>query len=558
MSAEVCPDESGEVTLERATLELERLLADARFKASDRQREILRYLAERRFNGCQESVKAYSIALDVLGRSSDFDASIDPIVRIEISRLRTALDGYYSVFGPELGVAIHVPKGSYVTLFPSSSQILDGNDPTDTQREDVKSSGAVLAPRKHRLRRLRFLAFAAVAAITVTSALTLKLADRPDLTSKPIVRVSMASAVPELAGDASVTRDALLTALTQFDTVVVTTADEKAAKDQSLYEINLKYYADSDDRSIVWQVVDASDGHLIKAGMERVDIEGKASATARLELAGAVARKIASARGVINMLIAREAPTNSAGYACVARAAISLDSGDDRDRGSILKCLQRTLALDDKDPDVSAALARMYAQTHDQSDASLELAKLAVSSAPFSDRAHAALMMARFANGRIDSAIDAGNKALSLNPYNSSTAAALSLVLFSGGYWKAASDMAHDASAMDETPANNASWVLALEAYRNGRWSEASMFAEQAIGGDLLTRSIRAAALGELGADGAAGRFRDAVGTRSDFEGTFRQAAKVAGLKMELIQSLEAGLAKAGANVDAVASLSTQ
>ena len=554
MSTEVCLNGAGEVTLEQASLELERLLADTRFKASDRQRDILRYLAERRFNGCRESVKAYSIALDVLGRPSDFDASIDPIVRIEISRLRTALDGYYSVFGTDLGVSIHIPKGSYLTFFPSSPLFYGDHHPVD--RDHVEISPEAPAPRLHGHQRLLMLSVAAVAAAAVTSVLVLKITDGPAPTLKPIVRVSMASAAPEHAGDASVTRDALLTALTQFDTVVVTTAADKSAAGQGLYEVSLKYYADSDDRSIVWQVVDASDNHLVKAGMERVDIEGKVSATARLELAGAVARKIASARGVINSVIAREALANAAGNACVVRAAISLDAGDDRDRASITKCLRQTLALDGKDPDATAALARIYAQYPDQSDASLELAKLAVSITPLSDRSHAALMAARFANGRIEAAIDAGNKALSLNPYNSGTAATLSLVLFSGGYWKAASDMAQDAASMEETPPNDASLVLALDAYRTGRWSEASLFAEQAVGNDMLTRSIRAAALGELRADDAFRRLKDATGNRNDFEGRFRQAANAAGLRPDLVHSLEAGLAKAGADFGTVASIS--
>lgn len=555
MSAEVCVDGAGEVSLDQARLELERLLLDARFKASDRQRDILRYLAERRFNGCRESVKAYSIALDVLGRPSDFDASIDPIVRIEISRLRTALDGYYSVFGPGLGVAIHIPKGSYIAFFPSSP-LPDCNHDQADREQDIEIGLDVPARRSYGPQSLWTISVAAVAAAAVTSVVMLQTADSPASTAKPIVSVSMSSVAPELAGDASVTRDALMTALTQFDTVVVSRSEDAASTGDRLYEVSLKYYADSDDRSIVWHVVDASDGHLIKAGMERVDIEGKAPSTARIELAGAVARKIASARGVINSVVAREAPANSTGNPCVARAAIMIDTGDDHDRPAVIKCLERTLAHDGKDPDAAAALARVYAQTPDKAQASLELARVAVSVAPLSDQSHVALMAARFADGRIDAAIDAGNRALSLNPYNSGSAAALSLVLFSGGYWKAASEMARDAAAKEETPPNDASLVLSLDAYRNGRWSEASLFAEQAAGSNLLTRSIRAAALGKLGTEEASRRLRDASEARSDFEGRFRQAAKVARLTPDLVRSLEAGLAKAGANFDAVASIS--
>lgn len=554
MRTEVCREETPEVKLADARSELDRLLSDARFRASDRQRDILRYLAERRFSGCRESIKAYSIALDVLGRSSDFDATFDPIVRIEISRLRTALDGYYSVFGPDLGMAIHIPKGSYVTTFPASP-VLDGNHGR-TGNGDVEITKGTPAHSLHGRKRLWRLSVVAAAVAAVTSGLALMIAGEPVPTSKPIVRVSMVSAAPEYSGDAGVTRDKLLIALTQFDTVVVTTADDNAAVRHGLYEVNLKYYADSDDRSIVWQVIDTSDNHLIMAGMERVSLEGKVPTTARFELVGAVARKIASARGVINSVIAREAPANSIGNTCVARAVVMLDGGDDRERSAITRCLERTLALDSEDPDASAALARVYAQLPEKAAESLELAGVAVSIAPLSDRSHVALMAARFANGRLDAALDAGNKALSLNPYNASTAATLSFVLFSGGYWQAAADMAHDVAAVEDMPPNEASLVLALDAYRNGRWSDASLLAEQAVGSDLLTRSIRAAALGELGAIDASRRLKDATGIRNDFEGRFRQAAKAAGLRADLVNSLEAGLAKAGAKFDADASIS--
>ena len=99
MNAEVHDLKACEVFLDDAKAELKRLLADSRFRVTERQKDILRYLAERRFEGCEEGVKAYSIALDVLGRPSGFDASTDPIVRIEISRLRSALDAYYQAFG---------------------------------------------------------------------------------------------------------------------------------------------------------------------------------------------------------------------------------------------------------------------------------------------------------------------------------------------------------------------------------------------------------------------------------------------------------------------------
>lgn len=566
MSAEVHGERACEVSLEEAEAELERLLADGRFRVSDRQRDILRYLAERRFAGCTEGVKAYSIALDVLGRSSNFDASIDPIVRIEISRLRAALDGYYAAFGAELGVSVHIPKGSYVALFPQAA--VGGRAQTAptqlahhayTTLADSGPDGAAVSLPSSPMSRRWMPAALCVGLLALAGIVAWKAIDRPVVTLKPAVTILMSAASPDMAGEASVARDTLLTALSAFDTIVVTRPGSPTQPARRGYEVDLKYYADSDDRSVWWQVVDTASGTLLKSGLERVETEGKEPATIRLEIAGAVARQIASSRGVINALEAREAPADALGNACVARAEFMLDGSESGGGVEGLRgCLERTLAGDLEDPDTSAMLARLYARDTATIPQALEMAKSAVSTAPLSDRAQGALMAARFASGRLDAAIDAGNRAMALNPNNSANAASLSLVLFAAGYFKAANDLAREAVAMEETPPRDASLVLALDAYRNARWSEASLAAEQAVGNDILTRAIRVAALGELGAESAAQRLGEAATDRAAFITAFRQAAKMAQLRPELVTSLETGLGKAGASLEAVASISGQ
>jgi hypothetical protein len=97
--------------------EIERLLADSRFKVSLRNQAFLRYLAEERFEGRSGGVKAYAIAVDVFGRPATFDQNIDPIVRIEAVRLRTALEQYYDALGGESPIKIELPRGRYCVEF---------------------------------------------------------------------------------------------------------------------------------------------------------------------------------------------------------------------------------------------------------------------------------------------------------------------------------------------------------------------------------------------------------------------------------------------------------
>ncbi|TXI11961.1 MAG: hypothetical protein E6Q76_01745 [Rhizobium sp.] len=553
-----------EASPEKARAELERLLADHRFRVSDRQRDILRYLAERRLAGCEEGVKAYSIALDVLGRPSGFDAANDPIVRIEISRLRTSLESYYGVFGAELGVSVHIPKGSYLTLFlpvESGDQALPVIDETLPLSDEHDQKTIVTVPTKRHRRWLvgAGMALGAVIALATIGVIYFS----PPMTTKPILTVIMAPASPDMIGESNLTRDMLLTALTQFQTVVVAkpalAAVRRRNTDRS-YDIEIKYYGDSDDRSAWWQIIDRTSGDLVKSGVETVEASGRSAAAVREEMAGTLARRIAATRGIVNTIEMQRNPKGALGNACVLRAEFALDEGGSHDSASAAGCLERTLARAPDDADANALLARVLVAPRgtaidaDTRSRALELAKRAASLAPLSDRAQAALMTVHFLEGRTDAAVEAGNRAISLNPNNPEIAASMGLVLFSSGYWKAGVDLARTASGESDVPPRDAMLVLALDAYRNGNWSEASLLSEQVNCTDFMVRTIRAAALGQLGASDAGARLADAKGTDHDFERLFHQRMATLRMQPEIVADLEMGLSKAGANFGTVAS----
>jgi adenylate cyclase len=97
--------------------ELERLLASAEFVASDRLKEFLRFVVEHRLAERADSLKAYTIALEVFGRDSTFDPQTDPVVRMEASKLRRRLERYYLGAGRDDPVRIDIPKGGYAPTF---------------------------------------------------------------------------------------------------------------------------------------------------------------------------------------------------------------------------------------------------------------------------------------------------------------------------------------------------------------------------------------------------------------------------------------------------------
>ncbi|EJJ27550.1 hypothetical protein [Rhizobium sp. CF142] len=566
MGAEVHDTRACEVSLPEARAELERILSDPRFHATERQRAILRYLAERRFAGCEEGVKAYSIALDVLGRASNFDASNDPIVRIEVSRLRSAVENYYEAFGAERDVTIHIPKGTYVTLFPRSHVPYEQDEeelalksdlpetPDDVPVSQVAESTVAASPSG---RPLAIHASVALLLCVAIAAGVIAYASKPSLTVRPSVALSMDAVDTRLQGEASQTRDMLLTALTQFQTLTVAKAGYAGMRTQKVagraYEIDMKYYGDGDIRSVWWQIVDSQSGDLLKSGLETIAIDGRSPAATRQEIVDVLARRFAATRGAINNIETHASSTESIGNACVLRAEYQLDDGSSDDMAAVRSCLERTLAADPSNSDAKALLARvLIAPEAAAGDAvlrarALDLANRAVSIAPMSDRAYVALMMTQFADGRIDAALQAGNRAISLNPSNPDAVAKLASVLFSAGYFDAGVAMAQDAGRAVDIVPRDAMLVLALDAYRRGDWSEASLLAEQVNCTDFVVRALRVAALGQLGSDQAKERLADVRGRDPDFERTLRWKLEARRFQPLLSAEIVAGLTKAGA-----------
>ncbi|KGE02284.1 hypothetical protein [Rhizobium sp. YS-1r] len=556
MGAEEHDTGTSEVSEPEARTELTRLSSDERFHATGRQKAILIYLSERKFAGCEEGTKAFAIAVDVLGRTSSFESSVDPIVRIEMSRLRSALENYYEAFGHEAAVWIEIPRGRYVTLFTRSRlSIVDssGGGNHDIGEPPVEPIGACpkTAPRGIP-RRSRFwpvvVSAAAIVCVTAGVSAGTWLYSRPVLTQPPTVGVAVGALDPELDGEASLTRDMLLTALTQFQTLTVSAEPIGPHASKTDYHVEIRYYADGEDRNVWWQIVEGKSGHLLKAGVENVKANGKSPAAMREDVAATLSGKLAATKGVITLLELRKTSDSALGNVCVLHAEGALEDGDARKIGRAAKCLERTLKLDPKHADAAAALSEITALNADEHSTAraVQLAEDAVAVDPLSDRVQMAMARAQVAAGKTDGALISANRALALNPHNPDVAATLASVLFSAGYWDAANDMAADAGRSPDLVPREAILVKALDAYRRGDWSDASLLAEQVTGGGVAGM-LKAAALGQLGSPEAAQRLSEVRAEFPDFESTFRARMVAHRYRPDLVASIEDGLRKAGA-----------
>jgi adenylate cyclase len=106
---------------EEVCAQLERILGHRDFEASPRARKFLRFVVEETLAGRGHRLKGYTVAVEVFGRAQDFDANLDPIVRIQAGRLRRSLEHYYLVAGGDDPIVIGVPKGGYVPAFERNS-----------------------------------------------------------------------------------------------------------------------------------------------------------------------------------------------------------------------------------------------------------------------------------------------------------------------------------------------------------------------------------------------------------------------------------------------------
>lgn len=92
--------------------QLDRMLADPTFRRSERLRRFLRSVVEAHLDGNAAALKESAIAVEAFDKDADFDPRIDPIVRVEASRLRSRIDAYYAE-NPSDPIRIDLEKPGY-------------------------------------------------------------------------------------------------------------------------------------------------------------------------------------------------------------------------------------------------------------------------------------------------------------------------------------------------------------------------------------------------------------------------------------------------------------
>lgn len=120
---------------------LEAVLHDPKFAAAPQMSAFLKFVVMQTLEGKADRIKAYTVAVDALGKPATFDPQNDPSVRVLAKRLRDTLTAYYErTTGHSIKLRLYC--GSYIPEFEQVSSTLQ-----DT--ENVKQPGA--QPEVHSL-----------------------------------------------------------------------------------------------------------------------------------------------------------------------------------------------------------------------------------------------------------------------------------------------------------------------------------------------------------------------------------------------------------------------
>jgi hypothetical protein len=103
--------------LEANQTQVQRIVQSKAFRTSEVHRNLLQYLAEKSLSGTADSLKEYTVGLDVFAKPASYDPRQESVVRMHVARLRQKLAEYYRTEGVDDPVIVDVPKGGFRVTF---------------------------------------------------------------------------------------------------------------------------------------------------------------------------------------------------------------------------------------------------------------------------------------------------------------------------------------------------------------------------------------------------------------------------------------------------------
>jgi hypothetical protein len=515
---------------------LDRILASESFRTSPQLAAFLRYVVDATLAGRTAGIKGYTIGVEALGRDPSFDPQADPIVRVEATRLRRAMERYYAGAGADDPVIIDLPRGSYVPAFVRRSEPAA---PPPAARSAVRlvtrgraiaailllvtlaGLAALLMPRRDGER-----AMAPTAAIPArTGDAGLARTGLPPGNGMPVIAIEslrvVGTAHPGQLGAGSLI-DKVRDAFARFDTINVAyigpsqTGVGGTAGPRLDYRLTGSLEYGDTITTLRFQLVDAAENTIAFTRDFVYPAAAPDQRAAEDEVVVALANSLLQSYGVIR---ARDrakqfaSPAGDPRYRCVLEAAESLRSFDPAAHDRARSCLEYLTTADPSFAIGFEFLAIVYyredaigyasrAGDPPALDRALRAARHAIELAPASARAYQNLFVVQYARHEVAAAFAAGDRAMALNPYDMLTLAEYGGRLVMTGEVERGLRMLRRAGGNGVVLPNWHHYYQFLGNYLAGNLKEAAFQAEQITADDyplgLVARTIAASRTGNM------------------------------------------------------------
>lgn len=136
-----------EVVSEANHAQVDRILHSKVFRTSEVQRNLLVYLADKSIAGTADTLKEYTVGLDVFAKPASYDPRQESVVRMHVARLRQKLAEYYRTEGVDDPVVVDLPKGGFKVTFEPRHAVPEPAPlpPPSNRRERVLATCLVIA-----------------------------------------------------------------------------------------------------------------------------------------------------------------------------------------------------------------------------------------------------------------------------------------------------------------------------------------------------------------------------------------------------------------------------
>ena len=371
--------------------QVQRMTASDVFASSPQLAAFLAFVVDAVLRGHGERLKGYTIGVEVLRRDANFDPQIDPIVRVEATRLRRAIERYYAGPGADDPIVIDLPRGGYVPRISSRTEA--GAVSMPTSAEEI-----VLAPGN---------------GLPTFYVAPLAIVGTPD--TEVVVPESLDAKIAE--------------AFVLFDgaNIIATAHDARAVRADYRLD-SMAEYRGNRSVDLRFKLTDESGATVIwsRAFEKLSGDDGEAERRIVLELGNTLVQPF----GVTfaNDRAKRFAVLDPR-YQAVLDTADVLRSFDPAGHVRTRDRLERLVAIDPNFATGFTLLAALYAREHivgfgerpddpPPLDRALKAARRGIELKPQSARAYHILFIVLFLRGEKDAGIVAAEKAIALNPYD--------------------------------------------------------------------------------------------------------------------------------------------